>query len=44
METCNQDCEVYARVVGYVVAVSSFNDGKIEEWKDRVNWSGEVKE
>ena len=31
-----QKCEVYSRVVGYVSPVNLWNEGKQEEWKDRV--------
>ncbi|SDM19742.1 DUF2493 domain-containing protein [Halarsenatibacter silvermanii] len=31
-------CEVYTRVVGYLSPVSQFNEGKVEEWKDRVDY------
>ena len=30
-----QRCEVMSRVVGYMRAVSSWNEGKQAEWKDR---------
>jgi hypothetical protein len=29
-------CEVYSRVVGYFARVSNWNEGKREEFKDRV--------
>lgn len=29
-------CEVYSRVVGYIRPVSQWNEGKQEEFKDRV--------
>jgi len=28
-------CEVWSRVVGYMRATSMFNEGKLEEFKDR---------
>ena len=28
-------CEVWSRSVGYLRPVEQWNDGKIEEWKDR---------
>ena len=28
-------CEVYSRVVGYIRPISSWNQGKRQEWKDR---------
>ena len=30
-----QDCEVYARVVGYLRPVSQWNEGKVAEFHDR---------
>jgi hypothetical protein len=33
-----QDCEVYARVVGYLRPVKQFNEAKQAEFKDRVNF------
>ena len=33
-----QDCEVYARVVGYLRPVKQFNDAKYAEFHDRVNF------
>ena len=33
-----QDCEVYARVVGYLRPVKQFNVAKQAEFKDRVNF------
>ncbi len=32
---CGNECEVYSRVVGYLRPVSSWNQGKKEEFKDR---------
>jgi ribonucleoside-triphosphate reductase len=29
-------CEVYSRIVGYIRAVNQWNDGKKEEFNDRV--------
>ena len=29
-------CEVYSRVVGYLRPVANWNEGKAEEYKDRV--------
>lgn len=29
-------CETYSRVVGYLSNVSNWNEGKQEEWQDRV--------
>jgi len=34
-----QDCEVYTRVVGYMRPVTSWNQGKREEYKDRKTFS-----
>ena len=33
-----QECEVYARVVGYMRPVSQFNEAKQAEFHDRVNF------
>lgn len=33
--TCGENCEVYSRVVGYIRPVSSWNDGKQQEFKER---------
>jgi len=38
-EKCELKCRVFSRVVGYITEISAFNDGKIEEWKERVNWT-----
>ncbi|MFA4960634.1 MAG: anaerobic ribonucleoside-triphosphate reductase [Candidatus Pacearchaeota archaeon] len=32
-------CEVWSRVVGYLRPTSQFNDGKLEEFKDRTVFS-----
>ena len=39
---CNKRVEVFNRVVGYYRPVSNWNDGKKEEWEDRVEF--DVKE
>ena len=31
-------CEVYSRVVGYLRPTSMWNEGKLAEYKDRVNF------
>lgn len=31
-------CEVYSRIVGYLRPVSQWNEGKKEEFKDRVTY------
>jgi len=31
-------CEVYSRVCGYIRPVQQYNLGKIQEFKDRVNF------
>lgn len=33
---CARDCEIYSRVVGYLRPLSNWNDGKKEEFSDRV--------
>lgn len=32
-------CEVYSRVCGYIRPVAQWNEGKVEEFKDRVTFS-----
>ena len=32
---CGKDCEVFARVVGYIRPVQQFNKGKVQEYKQR---------
>ncbi len=36
---CGCKCEVWARVCGYFRPVSSFNKGKKQEFRDRLNYS-----
>lgn len=33
--TCESDCEVYSRIVGYMRPVKQWNIGKLQEFKDR---------
>ena len=33
--TCHQACEVFSRVVGYYRPISNWNKGKVEEFKER---------
>jgi ribonucleoside-triphosphate reductase len=35
---CNQSCEVYSRIVGYLRPISQWNDGKKAEFKMRKNF------
>jgi anaerobic ribonucleoside-triphosphate reductase len=37
--TCGKKTEVYSRVVGYLRPVQNFNDGKKEEFRERVNFA-----
>ena len=37
-------CEVYARIVGYYRAVKNWNNGKAQEYKERVNFTLREKE
>ena len=37
--TCGEDTEVYSRVVGYYRPVQNWNAGKVEEFKDRLEFS-----
>jgi len=34
-----KECEVYSRIVGYVRPVKMWNEGKQEEYKNRVMYS-----
>ena len=36
-----QPCEVYARVTGYIRPVDCWNEGKQEEFKDRLTYKYE---
>lgn len=38
MQKCNAKCEVYSRVCGYFRPVFAWNEGKREEFKDRVTF------
>lgn len=33
--TCGEKTEIYQRITGYIRAISNFNDGKLEEFKER---------
>ncbi len=35
---CNKPVEVYSRVVGYLRPVSTWNDGKQEEFRERTEY------
>ncbi len=37
--TCGKKCNVYSRIVGYLRPVSNWNDGKQEEFRQRVTFS-----
>ena len=39
MTKCNQECEVFSRVVGYFRPVKRWNDGKKEEFNDRLEFT-----
>jgi len=39
MSKCNQPCEVYSRIVGYLRPVKNWNAGKQEEFKERLNYN-----
>jgi hypothetical protein len=41
-KTCSKRCEVYSRVVGYYRPVQNWNNGKREEFKDRLEYSEHV--
>ena len=38
------ECEVYSRIVGYFRPVKQWNNGKQEEYADRVTFEGKVPE
>jgi len=38
--SCNQATEVYSRVVGYLRPVSTWNDGKKQEYRERTSYTG----
>ena len=39
MAECEEKCEVYSRVVGFLRPVSDWNEGKQEEFKERKVYS-----
>jgi anaerobic ribonucleoside-triphosphate reductase len=39
MTKCNQECEIFSRVVGYFRPVKRWNDGKKEEFKERLEFT-----
>ncbi len=46
MGKCNRECEVFSRIVGYFRPVRRWNDGKVEEFRQRkpFNVEGLLKE
>ena len=36
---CGKECKVFSRVVGYYRPVQTWNDGKREEFKDRLEYA-----
>jgi len=38
MDKCGKDCQVFSRVVGYFRPVQTWNEGKREEFKDRLEY------
>ncbi len=38
MAKCNTQCETYSRIVGYFRPVQNWNQGKTEEFKDRLEY------
>ena len=38
MAKCGQKCEVYSRIVGYYRPVSGWNNGKRQEYSERVTF------
>ena len=41
-KSCSKRCEVYSRVVGYYRPVQNWNNGKREEFKDRLEYSEQI--
>jgi anaerobic ribonucleoside-triphosphate reductase len=41
MTECGKRCEVFSRVVGYFRPVNRWNEGKQEEFRDRVAFTEE---
>ena len=39
---CDKKCEVYSRVVGYYRPVQNWNNGKREEFKDRLEYAEDI--
>ena len=39
MTKCNAQCETYSRIVGYFRPVQNWNQGKTEEFKDRIAYN-----
>ena len=35
MTTLKIPCLVYSRIVGYIMPLENWNDGKLQEWQDR---------
>ncbi|PMP69379.1 MAG: hypothetical protein C0187_07195 [Calditerrivibrio nitroreducens] len=42
LEVKGEKCEVYSRVVGYHRPVENWNDGKQEEFKDRIVFNVDI--
>lgn len=40
-KVCEKNCEVYSRIVGYFRPIRNWNDGKREEFKDRLPYDEE---
>jgi len=38
---CDKDCEVYSRITGYYRPVKNWNDGKMQEYQNRINYEPE---
>ena len=39
--TCDKECKVFSRIVGYIRPVQNWHKGKQEEWKFRKTFSVE---
>jgi len=38
-QTKRQPVECFSRIVGYLRPISQWNDGKLSEWNERVNFN-----
>lgn len=40
---CRKPVEVYSRIVGYMRPIATWNEGKLQEWKDRKEFKDGIK-